>query len=259
MERFWDDDVGASREEFTADWQPLSAYRGQNSNMHLTEACMAAFEATGDGKFLTMAERIATLIVKTHAAATGWRLPEHFTEDWVLDKDYSGSPMFRPFGTTPGHWLEWARLLVQCWQLGDKRQAWMPQAAEKLFRQACAEGWDKEKGGFYYTLDWEGRPRIRDRYWWPCCEGIGAAAFLNAHLEDPFYEEWYRRIWDWTASYLIDRETGSWRPQVDADLKPSSDPFFGRPDIYHALQACVIPLLPATGSVTRGLAEGALA
>ena len=39
---------------------------------------------------------------------------------------------------------------------------------------------------------------------------------------------------------------------------PNADPFFGKPDIYHALQACLIPLLPATGSITRGLSQGVL-
>ncbi len=67
------------------------------------------------------------------------------------------------------------------------------------------------------------------------------------------YEEWYRRIWDFSAVHLIDREHGGWHPQLDADLKPKSDPFFGKPDIYHALQACLIPLLPTTGSIGAGL------
>ena len=56
---------GAAAEEFSADWQPFGApYRGQNSNMHLTEALMAAFEATGDGDYLAMAESIADLIIR---------------------------------------------------------------------------------------------------------------------------------------------------------------------------------------------------
>jgi mannose/cellobiose epimerase-like protein (N-acyl-D-glucosamine 2-epimerase family) len=29
-------------------WGDLSAYRGQNANMHMTEAMLVAFEATGD-------------------------------------------------------------------------------------------------------------------------------------------------------------------------------------------------------------------
>ena len=47
-ERFWDKAAGASTEEYNPDWSPMGTYRGQNSNMHLTEALMAAFEATGD-------------------------------------------------------------------------------------------------------------------------------------------------------------------------------------------------------------------
>jgi len=34
LSHFWEDDHGAIAEEFTRDWQPLSSYRGQNSNMH---------------------------------------------------------------------------------------------------------------------------------------------------------------------------------------------------------------------------------
>ena len=253
--RFWDEAAGATREEFAADWSPLEggAYRGQNSNMHLTEALMAAFEATGDAHYLQMAERIADLIVNRHARAMGWRLPEHFHSDWTLDKNYSGSPMFRPFGTTPGHWLEWARLLVQLHELGGRRLDWAVGASRALFMQAVNEGWDKEKGGFYYTLEWTGAPRIRDRYWWPCAEGIGAAHALGEATGEAVFEDWYRRIWDFCAAHLIDAEHGGWHPQLDENLRPNSDPFFGKPDIYHALQACLIPLLPLTGSVTRGL------
>ena len=57
--RFWEADVGATSEEYAADWSPLGNYRGQNSNMHLTEALMAAYEATDDRAYLAMAESIA--------------------------------------------------------------------------------------------------------------------------------------------------------------------------------------------------------
>jgi mannose/cellobiose epimerase-like protein (N-acyl-D-glucosamine 2-epimerase family) len=252
-ERFWEDKPGASAEEFSADWRVLGGYRGQNANMHLTEALMAAFEVTSDRTYLTMAERIADLIVRRHAGAKGWRLPEHFTEAWELDLGYSGNPMFRPYGSTPGHWLEWSRLLLQLWELGTRRQSWMFDAARSLFHQAVTDGWDAETGGFYYTVGFDGTPLIRDRFWWPCAEGIGAATFLNALNDDTRYEEWYRRIWDFTATNFVDYENGGWRPQVNDALLPTTDPFFGKPDIYHALQACLIPLLPTSGSVVHGL------
>src|SRR4051812_8063520 len=89
-QRFWEDSHGAVAEEFAQDWSPLSQYRGQNSNMHLTEALMAAFEATSDRSYLEKAERIASLIIGRHAAALDYRVAEHFHADWSLDRDYRG-------------------------------------------------------------------------------------------------------------------------------------------------------------------------
>jgi len=252
MERFWEPQHGAIAEEFNEDWSPIGTYRGQNSNMHLTEACMAAFEATGRQHYLDMALSIADLLIRRITAANDGRLPEHFDANWQIDADYDRD-VFRPFGTTVGHWLEWSRLLLQLWELGGRRVAWLPDAAKTLFRKATEEGWDGEKGGFYFTLDWQGKPRDRDRYWWPCAEGIGASAFLNSIDGDPFYEEWYRRIWNWTDTHLIDHEHGSWHPQLSDDLVPITDPWYGKPDMYHSFQACLIPLLPTTGSIVHGL------
>lgn len=250
---FWDDSFGAVREEFTANWQPLSRYRGQNSNMHLTESAMAAFEATGEASYLRMAERIASLIINRHAREAGWRVAEHFTEDWQVDCAFVGDPVFRPSGTTPGHALEWSRLLVQLWELGGRKLDWLPEAAKALFFTTVSHGWDKGMGGFYYTLDWDNRPDQADRFWWPCAEGIAAAHVLSCIDKDPRFEEWYRRIWGFVANHVIDRQHGGWHPELDGELKPVSRVFTGKPDLYHALQACVIPLLPQDGSVTRGL------
>lgn len=250
-ERFWEERHGAVREEFARDWSPLSAYRGQNSNMHLTEALMAAYEATGERIYLDRAERIASLIIGRHAASLGYRVAEHFNADWSLDKEYRGSDMFRPYGTTPGHWLEWARLLLQLWSLGGERHAWMPDAASELFRQSIELGWDRQRGGFFYALDWNDQPRRPEKLWWPCAEAIGAASFLIEHRPSDFHEQWYRQAWSFAQNHLIDHVHGGWRPELTEDLAPASTVFTGKPDLYHALQACLIPLFPATGSLTR--------
>lgn len=79
--RFWDDKAGAVREEFANDWSQITIYRGQHSNMHLTEALMAAYEATSERAYLTKAERIATLIIAKHAVPLSYRMAEHFDEN----------------------------------------------------------------------------------------------------------------------------------------------------------------------------------
>jgi mannose/cellobiose epimerase-like protein (N-acyl-D-glucosamine 2-epimerase family) len=254
-ERFWEEGPGAVSEEYAADWSKISDYRGQNSNMHLTEALMAAFEATGEQVYLNKAKRIAELIIGKHAVALDYRVAEHFHEDWSLDNDYKGNEMFRPSGSTPGHWLEWARLCLQLWALDGKQADWLKDAAIELFRQSIELGWDKTHGGFFYTLDWGNNPAMREKLWWPVCEAIGAAAFLNAHAPDPFHETWYRLLWDFAATHLLDREFGGWHPELSETLAPTSRLFTGKPDIYHALQACLIPLYPAEGSLTSMIAE----
>ena len=113
-----------------------------------------------------------------------------------------------------------------------------------LFAQAIGVGWDEARGGFYYTLDWSGAPRIRDRLWWPCCEGIGAAAFLGAHESDASYEDWYRRIWSFAARHFIDRRAGGWRPQLDDSLAPS-------PAISSASRTSTTPCRPASSRFIR--------
>jgi sulfoquinovose isomerase len=196
--------------------------------MHLTVALMSAFEVIRDSNYLHMAERIADLIIGRDAAENHWRITEHFGSDWRVNRDYAGSPMFRPYGTTPGHSLEWSRLLLQLWELGGSKLRLAMLFCEITIRaQAVSDGWDKDFRGFYYTLDWDGKPAIRDRYWWPCCEGIGAAAFLNAIDGATVYEEWYRWIWGFVAIRFTDRDNGGWRAQVNEALQPSSDPFFG--------------------------------
>lgn len=247
--RFWEPAHGATAEEFAEDWSPISGYRGQNANMHLTEALMAAYEATGDATYLSRAESIADLVIGRVARAHDWHVMEHFDAQWQPDLAYRGSDMFRPFGTTPGHALEWSRLLSQLHVLGESRLAWLPEAAEGLFRQAVTGGWDKAAGGFYYTLDYEGAPLIRDRLWWPCCEAIAAAAFLGARSGDAFYESWYRRVVGWMAQHMADPLHGGWHPELDDALTARPRFFTGKPDIYHLLQSFLIPLYPAEGSL----------
>ena len=89
------------------------------------------------------------------------------------------------------------------------------------------------------------------------CFTSGAAAWLAADDSDPFYETWYRRIWGFCNTHLVDHTLGGWHHELDGDLKPHHGFFTGKPDIYHALQACLIPLYPAKGSLTKVVAAEA--
>ena len=240
-QHYWDEDAGLLRDEFTQDWQPFSTYRGYNANMHGVEAMLTAFEATGNDVYLKRAGRILDFFIGRIAPAHGFRLPEHYTESWKPDLEYQGNPMFRPRGTTPGHSFELGRLALQHWDLAGRPAGTAAQDARRLIETALDDAWLAD-GGFAYTLDYSGKVMMPDRYWWPVTEAIGALATLIKLDPQPQDEGWYRKLWQFASDNLIDHARGGWFPELDAGGKPVAKQFMGKPDIYHAVQADLLPL-----------------
>lgn len=254
--RFWDDAAGAMTEQYDAQWVPLDGYRGMNSNMHMLEALLAANDTWPTTDLIAMGLRIADLFINRHARAAGWVIPEHYDENWQVDRSYEGDPMFRPAGTTPGHALEWSRLLVQLWHADGRRKDWLPDASRALFVNAVAHGWSHENQALHYTLNWDQRPLRRQNYWWPMAEGAAAADVLGRVLGGAEFEHWYRLFWQSLDRRFIDHRNGGWWHEVSPDGSPAQTVFHGKPDMYHAFQACLIPLVPAEAGILAGLAKG---
>ena len=250
--RFWSEEEGACVESWDRVWLEPEAYRGANANMHMVEAFLAAGDATGDPVWAARALRIGERLVRDLAA---WRVTEHFDAAWTPLPDYNRSEVrhpFRPFGVTPGHGLEWSRLVLQ-----TPGPSWLLDAAEGLFARAVADGWDDSRG-FVYTTDFDGQPVVTDRLHWVLAEGIGAAATLHAVTGAETYDRWYQTFWDFADAWFRDREHGSWRHELDEHLRPSDRTWAGKPDVYHALQATLLPRLPVTPSLAGALRDGLL-
>jgi sulfoquinovose isomerase len=259
--RFFEPAAGLYVEGWDRGWTASEDYRGQNPNMHLVEAFMAAAEATGDAGFTARAVPIAERIIGQFAAADGWRIPEHYTAGWQPRPDFHRDQprdVLRPYGYTPGHSLEWARLLIQLRAqleaLPGGRHDWMLDAARHLFARAIADGWDEERTGFVYTVDTDGAPVVADRFHWVATEAIGAAAYLYRATGDREYDRWYQRFWDHAALFLIDRRDGSWRHELTPDNRPGHTTWTGKPDLYHALQATLFAATPLDTGLAAHLA-----
>lgn len=255
LNRFWREDEGACCDVWNRDWTTIESYRGANANMHMVEAFLAAADATGDPEWRERALRICERLIHGVARAHGWRVIEHFDDAWRPLPEYNADAPdhpFRPYGITPGHGLEWARLLVALHGSLVSPPVWLIEAAEGLFHRAVQDGWAKP-GGFVYTTDMSGTPVIDKRMHWVVTEAIGAAAVLLQATGDDRYEAWYRRAWDFAATHLIDIEHGSWRHELAADLSPIAGVWSGKPDIYHAFQATLVPRLSSAGSLSRAL------
>ena len=254
---FWAEDEGACRESWDDAWREPEPYRGANANMHMVEAFLAAGDATGEPRWAARALRIAKRLIDREARAHGWRVAEHFSARWQPLPDYNADDRrhpFRPYGVTPGHGLEWSRLVLQVASALPEEPDWMLEASRGLFARAVEDGW-LEPGGFVYTTDAGGAPVVSDRLHWVVCEAIGAAAALHTATGEAEYEREYRRAWDFAGLHLIDREDGSWHAELDDDLWPSTGTWSGKPDVYHALQAAILPGIPVTPSIAGALRD----
>lgn len=260
-EHFWEESAGAVRESWDRHWTTTEDYRGANSNMHCVEAFLAAADATGDHRWTLRALSIAERLIHGVAADHDWRLPEHFTPDWEPLPDYNRDQPdhpFRPFGSTSGHLLEWARLLVHLeialTRAGHPAPAWLRTDAEQLFEHAVRRGWAVDGAdGFVYTLDWKDTPVVRERMHWVAAEATLAAWALGRHTRDPGYTDHYDRWWEYTERFHIDREYGSWHHELDPANRPSGTVWAGKPDVYHAYQAVLLPQTGLAASVAAAL------
>ena len=260
---FWDDDHRMVVEQWDRSFTTRDPYRGVNANMHSVEALLAAADVLDDGALRGMALDVTTRVVHELAAGNRWHIPEHFDEQWTPQLDYNidePAHPFRPYGATVGHSLEWARLALHLRAaLGEDAPGWLLDDARSLFATAVAEGWAVDGAdGFVYTVDWEGEPVVRERMHWVVAEATATAAALHAATGEPSYARWYETWWQHVADHFIDRERGSWRHELSPDNRPSSATWEGKPDVYHAFQATLLPRLPLVPTLATALREGRL-
>ncbi|MCU1602988.1 MAG: N-acylglucosamine 2-epimerase [Frankiales bacterium] len=256
--RFWDEQSGTARELWDRRWTRCDDYRGANANMHGVEAMLAAAEALPSRRdeLLARCVRVLERIVHIEARGRQWRLPEHFDADWNALLDYNAvtpADPFRPFGVTPGHQFEWARLAVHtAVALGDPAPPWLVKDAVALYDAARSRAW-APTGGLVYTLDWRDRPVVSQQFHWVLAEAIAAAAVLGRVTRDGAFTSDLRTWTAFAEERFADPRTGSWRHELDPDGTPATSTWTGQPDAYHVVQALLLAELPVTGSVARSL------
>jgi mannose/cellobiose epimerase-like protein (N-acyl-D-glucosamine 2-epimerase family) len=243
--RFWSMHAGLYADEASPDWGLLSSYRGQNANMHSCEALLAAFEATGEQRYLDRAAVVARNITVRQAALAQSLVWEHYHDDWSVDWDYNRDDktnIFRPWGYQPGHLTEWAKLLL----ILDRHRAhlsgeteWLLPRSVQLFDAALERAWDSEHGGIVYGFAPDGSVCDGDKYFWVQAESLAAAALLADRTRQGKYWDWYDRIWEYSWKHFVDHEYGAWYRILTRDNRKYSDEKSpaGKTD-YHTMGAC---------------------
>jgi mannose/cellobiose epimerase-like protein (N-acyl-D-glucosamine 2-epimerase family) len=244
-QRFWQPGYGLYADQANGDWTVLDPYRGQNANMHACEALLAAFEASGERRYLHRAELLAHNITVRQSALAGGMMWEHYHADWSVDWDYNRDDktnIFRPWGYQPGHLTEWAKLLLLLERHKDALSGpsdWLAPRAVQLFDTALAKAWDKEHGGICYGFGPDGDICDGDKYFWVQAETIACAALLAARTGNAAYWDWYDRIWAYSWEHFVDHKYGAWYRILSRDNRKLSDEKSpaGKVD-YHTMGAC---------------------
>jgi len=266
---FWRDADGLAVDVYDRPFLRADPYRGVNANMHTVEALLAAHDVTGDEVHLQRALSITSHVVHEFARGNGYRLPEHYDEQWGPVLDYNldqPGDRFRPYGVTIGHLMEWARLALHVRTAlireAVEPPAWLLDDARALFDRAVEDGWqqaDAERDqteGFVYTTDFDANPVVADRLHWVVTEAIATAWTLAlVAADDPqaqAYRQWFDRWVEHAREYFVDGAHGSWRHELDPQNRPSSHVWEGKPDVYHAYQAMLLPRLGEVSSFVDG-------
>lgn len=190
---------------------PPTGWRLQNPHMHLTEACLAAHEATADKRFADMATELVNLFRTRLFDMKSGTLAEYFADDWSRAPGDVGRII------EPGHQFEWAWILNQA-----RKQLGLDTAAEIRALIAFAEkhGVDPETAATYNSVRDDGEPLDRGSRTWPNTERLKAAVALYeldgvdpAPVIVPTSELLLKR-------YLGHEPAGTWIDQFDENGRP---------------------------------------
>lgn len=252
---FWEAEYGMLNNSWNREFSKCDPYRGVNANMHGVEAFIAAFDVTGAPKYRERALIVSKKVVDSFAKANLWMMPEHFDSEWKVDLEFNSdkpADPFRPYGVTIGHLFEWSRLAIQVALQNSGNPAdveWALPGARNLYALAKESGWCADgTDGFIYTMDWEKTPVVRSRMAWVVAEAIMAAYSLSLTTKDAKYLEDFNKWWSYALANMLDFENGSWFHELNPDQEVIDTTWPGKPDVYHAFNACLLTMYPFKAS-----------
>lgn len=200
---------------------PDDGARLQNPHMHLLEACLAAFEATDDERFLEQADQLTALF--TNRLFDGVTLGESFNLDWTR------APLQ---ALEPGHHFEWAWILAQYQRVrGGDFSA--PVTALIAWGESFGVG---QAGAVFDAVDENGGPVRTSSRAWANTERIkGWLGFYELSGRDPRapVAQSLRLLFD---RYFADSAPGAWVDQFDGEGKPMTQAVPAS-IVYHLLLA----------------------
>ena len=92
---------------------------------------------------------------------------------------------------------------------------------------------------------------VHDRMHWTLAEAINSSAVLYRVTKDEKYAAQYSMFLKYLDENVLDHACGSWFHQLDRQNQLKQTVWTGKPDIYHALQAMLIPYSDVSVSIAK--------
>ena len=181
--------------------------RRQNPHMHLFEAFIALYEATGDDAYRALADKIHSLFLQYFFDEERGVLLEFFNDDLTLAPAPEGDEI------EPGHMMEWVWLLDR---YRDQSGADDKRTSKILFDRALELGAD-EQGFLADNISLAGGRHSETRRVWPQTEFI-KAALVMAQQGSGSASDYAARVIDKLFNTYLDQPVaGLWCDQYDVN------------------------------------------
>jgi D-glycero-D-manno-heptose 1,7-bisphosphate phosphatase len=184
-----------------------SSLRRQNPHMHVFEALLSLFEASGDPRHMQRAGELARLFRDRFFDAGRGALPEYFDDAWRPVEGEEGKIC------EPGHQFEWSWLLHRWNALGGGD---MGAIAERLRVHAEIYGLDHDSGLVFDELFLDGRVRTASSRLWPHTERLKANLARYERTRDPDAAKAAAQAFDVVMEFCAAPVAGVWRERRDA-------------------------------------------
>ena len=227
---------GGYWEELAPDGTTDRLPRRQNPHMHLLEAFLALFQATGDEAWRHRAEAVIDLFQAHFFDAGTGTLREFFTLDWHPAAGAEGALR------EPGHHFEWVWLLLHYRRLTGDEGVLEP--ADRLYRTALEFGVDSPQDGIpaaFDVVDSSGTVVDHGKRLWPQTEAVKAHLARHELLGDAEAADRARAHLAMMFDHYLGADDPTWRDRLARDGRALSD-HIPSSTLYH-LFLCVAETL----------------
>ena len=205
------DSYGGLKAQTSRDFSTASGSNTQNPMMHLFEAGLALYDASGSAAVFSQTQGLADHIFTTMYQPEGGYLPEAYTTNW------QPAPANQSGRIDVGHQFEWAYLL----SVGVSRG--MPASyldlGQQLLNYGLAHGYDTADGGIWTNCNYDGTVRDTSvKSWWQQAELLRALMdYAALHGRSDVWDEFDQSL-AFVKQNIIDSQYGGWF----ADYTPSA-------------------------------------